>query len=316
MVLVTILTFVLILGLLIVVHKLGHFVVGRALHGADQPVDLDLSLEGTSVWTRIAIVLAGPAANFLLAVVLFWALLTFMGRPVPPNSTAVGLVMEGFPAAEAGIMTGDLIVSVNGEQVETWQELTHQIHPRAGQEVRLTVERDGKRFEVVLTPRAITQQSVGDRTVTVGAIGVVPPDGFVYNRLNLLTALVEAAKRTAETVVMIIMGMGKVIVGVFSPQTTGGPILMAQMTAPQVQQGFVNMIIFTALLSINLGVLNLLPFPFLDGGRLCCLVIEVLQGRPVSLKVLRMAQWGAVVLLVALMILAFYDDVFRWLQRL
>jgi len=189
-----------------------------------------------------------------------------------------------------------LVRAVNGEQVKNWQEMTQQIHPRAGQTVRLTVERDGKRFEVVLTPRAITQQSVGDRTVTVGAIGVAPADGFVTNRLKPLTALVEASKRTGETIVMIIMGMGKVIVGVFSLQTTGGQILMAQMTAPQVQQGFVNMILFTALLSINLGVLNLLPFPFLDGGRLCFLVIEVLQGRPVSLKVLRMAQWGAVAL--------------------
>jgi len=320
MVLATILSFVLILGLLIVVHKLGHFVVGRALCGASQPMDLDLSLEDTSVWTRTAIVLAGPAANFLLAVVLFWGLLTFVGRPVPPNSTAVGLVMGGFPAAEAGIVTGDLIVAVNGDQVKNWQELTQQIHPRAGQTVRLTVKRDGKRFEVVLTPRAITQQSVGDRTVTVGAIGVAPADSFVTNRLNPLPALVDASKRTAETIVMIIMGMGKVIVGVFSLQTTGGQILMAQMTAPQVQQGFVNMILFTALLSINLGVLNLLPFPFLDGGRLCFLVIEVLQGRPVSLKVLRMAQWVAVALLVVLIMLAvclaFYDEIFRYLKTL
>jgi regulator of sigma E protease len=141
MTILTIISFVLIVGFLIFIHRGGHFVVGRAFYGADQHSDLDLSFTHLSVWARITIVLAGPAANFLLAVLLFWIVFAFVGRPVPSVSTNVGLVMEGFPAAEAGIVVGDRIVAVNGEPVESWEEMTKRIHTRPRQNVRLTVER-------------------------------------------------------------------------------------------------------------------------------------------------------------------------------
>ena len=316
----TVLPFVLILGLLILVHMLGHFVVKRAFYGVDQPLDLDLSFDYTSVWTRIPIVLAGPAANFLLAVLLFWGVLAFVGRPVPLISTTVGVVRPGFPAAEAGMRTGDRIVAISGEPVETWEELARQIRPRAGQAVRLTIERGGGRFEVILTPRAFTRQDAGDRTLTMGIIGIAPTVDFVYDRLNPLTALVEAAKRTLGTIVNIFWSVWKTVEGVISPQTTTGLILMAQMTGQQVPQGFVNLIFFTALLSINLGMLNLFPLPFLDGGRLCFLVVESIRGRPVSLKARRTTQWVMVLLLAVLMILAvyltFHDEIFQFLKTL
>ncbi len=216
--------------------------------------------------------------------------------------------------------TGDRIVAISGEPVETWEELARQIRPRAGQAVRLTIERGGGRFEVILTPRAFTQQDAGDRTLTMGIIGIAPTMDFVYDRLNPLTALVEAAKRTAGTIVLIFMTMGKLLVGAASPQAIGGPILMAQMTGQQVQQGFVNLIFLTAVFSINLGMLNLFPLPFLDGGRLCFLVIESIRGRPVSLKARRATQWVMVLLLAVLMILAVYltfrDEIFQFLKTL
>ncbi|MFQ5804338.1 MAG: site-2 protease family protein, partial [Candidatus Methylomirabilales bacterium] len=186
---------------------------------------------------------------------------------------------------------------------------------------RLTIERGGGRFEVILTPRTFTQQDAGDQTVTMAAIGIAPKEAFIYNRLNPLTALVEAAKRTAGTIVMILMVLGKVVVGAASPQTVGGPILMAQMTGVQIQQEFLKPFIFLAAhLSIALGMLNLLPLPFLDGGRLCFLVIESIRGRPVSLKTRRATQWVMTLLLMALMILAvysvFYNEIFQFLKTL
>lgn len=458
MTLTTIISFTIILGLLIFVHELGHFMVakrvgvgvlkfslgfgrrllgfrkgeteylvsaiplggyvkmvgedprevvvdetGRAFDSAGQPLDLERSFAHKPVGTRIAIVLAGPGANFLLAVLLFWGVFTFVGRPVfppvagkpEPDSAAaaaglqpgtrivvvmgnpvdtweevdaaiqaskgepvrlrveqegvqrdltvtprrqaftdvfgdehqawaigvgpfisptVGRVMNGFPAAEAGIKAGDRILAVDAEPVETWEELARRIHARAGQEVKLLVERDGERFSVVLTPKATTQQDARGQTVTVGLIGISPTEGFVYERIDPFTSLIEAAGRTATTSVKILWVLVKIFEGAISPQTIGGPILMAQMTGEQAQQGLLNLVFFTALLSINLGVLNLLPIPILDGGHLFFFFIELFRGRPVSVKMREIAQRVGLALLVALMIFAFYNDIFRLIR--
>jgi regulator of sigma E protease len=182
------------------------------------------------------------------------------------------------------------------------------------------VERREKRFETILTPSRSTQQDVAGRTLTIGFIGLHPSGGLVYERLDPLTALVEAGKRSFSRILTIFQSVWKTMAGAFSSQVTGGPIPMVQMIAPQVEQGSFSMIIFTALLSINLGVLNLLPLPFLDGGRLCFLVVELLRGRPVSLTVQRTVQWLIVALLVALMMLAVYlafrDEIFQFLKTL
>ncbi len=450
--------FIIILGVLIFVHELGHFIVakragvgvlkfslgfGRRLFGftkgeteylvsaiplggyvkmvgedprevvvddagqafdrAGQPLDLKRSFAHKPVWSRIAIVLAGPGANFLLAVLLFWGVFVFVGRPVvapvagkpEPDSAAaaaglrpgtrivavmgspvrtweeveaaiqaskgkplmlsverdgvrqdltvtprrktftdifgdeqqvwaigvgpfisptVNRVMEGFPAAEAGIRAGDRIVAANGEPVETWEELQQQIHGRAGREVTLVVERGGERFPIVLTPKATTQQDPTGKTVTVGLIGITRAEGYVYEQLDPFTSLGEATVRTATTSVRILWILVKIVERKVSPQTIGGPILMAQMTGEQAERGSLYLVFFTALLSINLGVLNLLPIPILDGGHLFFFFIEVFRGRPVSVKMREIAQRVGLALLVALMIFAFYNDIFRMLQ--
>ena len=455
----TILSFVVILGLLIFVHELGHFLVakragvgvlkfslgfgrrlfgfkkgeteylvsaiplggyvkmvgedprevvvdqtGQAFDGAGQPLDLDRSFAHKSVWARIAIVLAGPGANFLLALLLFWGVFAFIGRPVFPPvagkpkpdspaaaadlragdrivsvmgtpvmswgeieraieatqgkpvsfrierrgvpqeltltprqqtftdlfgderqvwtigvgpfiSTTVGRVMEGFPAAGAGLKVGDRIVAIDGEPVETWEELARRIHTRAEEEIALTVERGGQQFPIILTPKASTQQDASGRTVTVGLIGISPAEGFVYHRVDPLTALVDAGDRTVATSLKIVWVLVKIVQGGVSPRTIGGPILIAQMTGEQAQQGLLNLIFFTALLSLNLAVLNLLPIPILDGGHLFFFFIELLRGKPVSVQKREMAQRVGLVLLVALMIFALYNDIFRLLGR-
>ncbi|MCH7896756.1 MAG: RIP metalloprotease RseP [candidate division NC10 bacterium] len=373
---------------------------GRAFDGAGEPLDLEKSFAHKSVWTRIAVVLAGPGSNFLLAVLLFWGVYTFVGRPIFPPvvgkpeagsaavaaglqprdrivaamgnpvrtweevdaaiqasrgepvkfsierdgvrrdltvtprrrtftdlfgdeqqvwaigvgpfiSTTVGQVREGFPAAEAGMRAGDRIVAVNREPVETWDELQRQIHTRAGEEVSLMVDRGGERFPITITPKAVTQQDFTGRTKSVGLIGIIALSE--YERMNPLTALYHASAGTVAISVKVVRVLVKIVEGAISPRTIGGPILIAQMTGEQVQQGFDRLIFLTAILSINLGVLNLLPIPILDGGHLSFFFIEMLRGRPVSVKKREMAQRVGLVLLVALMIFAFYNDIFRLL---
>ncbi|HEY4720084.1 MAG TPA: RIP metalloprotease RseP, partial [Candidatus Methylomirabilis sp.] len=210
---------------------------------------------------------------------------------------------------------GDRIVAVNGERVATWEELARRIHTRPGQEVTLTVERGTDRLRIIVTPRASEQQDPVGQTVTVGLIGISPAEGFVYERVDPATAFIDAGARTVTTSVKILWVVVKMVEGAISPRTIGGPILMAQMTGEQVQQGLLNLVFFTALLSINLGVLNLLPVPILDGGHLLFFGIEVLRGQPVSVKKREIAQRVGLVLLVALMMFAFYNDIFRLLGR-
>ena len=451
----TVMPFVIMLGLLIFVHELGHFVVakrvgvgvlkfslgfgrrlvgfkkgeteyllsaiplggyvkmmgddprevviddtGRAFDSAGQPLDLEKSFAHKSVWARIAIVLAGPGFNFLLALLLFWGIFSVVGRPVfppvagkpEPESAAavagiqvgdrivavtnrpvkwwedieaavqasegkplsfrierdgirqditvtprrtiltdffgdehqvwaigvrpfvpptVGSVLDGFPAEEAGIRVGDRIVAVDGEPVGTFQELAQQIYVRAGQEVTLMVERAGERLPITVTPKAVTQQDASGRTMTEGRIGITPAEGLEYEKLYPLAALSHATVATASTSVMIIRVLWKMVEGAVSPRTIGGPILMAKMTGEQAQQGLDRVIWLTAVISVNLAVLNLLPIPILDGGHLCFFFIELLRGKPVSLKMRETAQRVGLVLLVALMIFAFYNDIFR-----
>lgn len=405
MAILTILSFILIGGFLILVHRGGHFVVGRAVYGADQPVDPDLAVDRRSVSLRMAIVLAGPAANFLLAMLLFWGILALvgspgflpvvgtpepgsaaalsglragdrilavMGRPVrtwkdidaavraskgspltvridrdgdrwevtltprlkvftdgsggrrsvltigagPFVSPIVGHVVEGFPADEAGIRVGDRIVAVDGQRIETWEDLTKRIHPRAGRKVRLKVERDGKQLDVTLTPRASARQDVGDRTVTRGLIGVTPDEDSGYHRVAPVAALVEAARWTTARMTVIAQSIWDTVTGVVFGQSTDGPILLAQLTGEQHRQGVVNLILFTALLSINLGMINLLPLPVLDGERLCFLLVELIQGRPVSLGMRRFVQCSVVLLLLAVVISSVWPHVYQFLQTL
>jgi regulator of sigma E protease len=133
--------------------------------------------------------------------------------------------------------------------------------------------------------------------------------------LNPVTALIAGAKKTADLSMLIVEGFVKLIQAKISPKTIGGPILIAQMAGEVVQRGPVELLSFTALLSINLAILNLLPIPVLDGGHLLFSLIEWVRGKPVSLRKREIAQQVGMVLLVGLMIFAFYNDIFRWMAR-
>lgn len=313
---------VLIVGLVTVVHRLGHVTLVRAVYRADEDQALDFSFGHASVWARFAIVLAGPAANFLLAVLLFWGLLTFVGgSALPLMGATVGGVIQGSPAAKGGIRGRDRIVAVDGEPVETWAELARRTRPRTGEVVRLTVERETERFEVIMTTRPSPQHRVVARTGTLEAIGITRAESVVSDRLHPLTALVESGKRTAATMAMVLKGLGRVMVGAASPHTIGSSILLGHMTGVRIQrESLMPLIFLTGHLSIVLGVLSLLPLPFADGGRLCFLVIETVRGRPVSLEVERTVLWLGAVLLVAWIIVAvcsaYYEEIFQFLKTL
>ena len=344
---------IVVLGVLIFVHELGHFLVAKRagvsvlkfslgfgpkiagftrggteyllsaiplggyvkMLGEDpkeEVVDREGSFSAKPLGWRSLIILAGPGSNFLLAVAIFWVV--FMVG-VPTLATKVGEVMDGFPAREAGLLRGDRIVAIEGQPVEKWEELAKQIHQSPGRPVRLTVEREGKRFDLAVAPKATKQKNLFGEEQEIGLLGIAPSEEFLTERTNPIAAFGKAVYKTYDLSVLILITFGKLLQGVVPAKTIGGPLLVAQMAGEQASLGVMNLLVFTALLSINLGILNLLPIPILDGGHLFFALVEAARGKPVSLKKREMAQQVGLVLLVALMIFAFYNDIFRLLGR-
>jgi regulator of sigma E protease len=232
----------------------------------------------------------------------------------PLLSTRIGQALPGHVAEQAGLRSGDRILALNGTPVVEWEQMAKTIHGSPGKPVRLTVERDGQRFEVEATPRPTKQQTAAGEE-EIGLIGIGPAPESHYQRLNPVAALVDGVKETARLSVVIVQGFVKLIQGSISPKTIGGPILITQIAGEVVRRGTVQLLSFTAFLSINLAILNLLPIPVLDGGHLLFSLIEWLRGKPISLRKREIAQQVGLALLVGLMIFAFYNDIFRLLGR-
>jgi regulator of sigma E protease len=344
---------ILVLGALIFVHELGHFLVAKwagvrvlkfslgfgpkiigftrggteyllsaiplggyvKMLGEDpkeEVVDREGSFSEKPVGWRSLIILAGPGSNFLLAVAIFWAVFTI---GVPTLATKVGEVMQDFPAYEAGVLAGDRITAIDGHPIEKWEELATQIHKSPGRPVRLTIERAGRQFDLVVAPKATRQKNVFGEEQEVGLLGIAPAEEFLIERTNPATALARALYKTFDLARLILLTFIKLIQGVVPAKTIGGPLLVAQMAGQQARLGLLNLLFFTALLSVNLAILNLLPIPILDGGHLFFSLIEAVRGKPVSQQKREMAQQVGLALLVALMIFAFYNDIFRLLGR-
>jgi regulator of sigma E protease len=448
----TVASFIVALGVLIVVHELGHYLVarwcgvkvlrfsvgfGRALvtrrlgpdrtewviaavplggyvkmaderEGEVAPEDLPRAFNRQSVWRRFAIVIAGPAANFLLAIAVYWGLfisgvqeakpviaapesatlaaraglargdtiravngepvtswqevrwrvlqlaldrkearlevqsasglldwrtldltqvrseevegdlLTRLGlrlyRPdVPPT---IGQVVPGGVAERAGLVARDRVLAVDGEPIATWEALVTTVRGSPGRTLALEVDRAGKRLTIRVTPEPVAQAAE-----TIGRIGAGPyiePGTMnaylVEVRYGPGESVTRALAKTWEMSVFSLRMLGKMIVGEISWRNLSGPVTIADYAGQSAQLGLVPYLAFLALISISLGVLNLLPIPLLDGGHLMYYMIEMLKGSPVSERVMELGQRAGLVVLLFLMAFAFYNDINRLLS--
>jgi regulator of sigma E protease len=232
----------------------------------------------------------------------------------PLVSTRIGQVLPGQVAQQAGIRGGDRVLAVNGAPVGEWDQLAKIIHGSPGTPLTLTIERDGQRQDIRVIPRATKQLGPAGEE-EIGLIGIGPAPESQFRRLNPVSAAWAGVTKTVDLSVLVVTGFVKLIQAKISPKTIGGPILIAQMAGEVAQRGLIELLSFTALLSINLAILNLLPIPILDGGHLLFSFIEWLRGKPVSLRKREIAQQVGMVLLVGLMVFAFYNDIFRWLGQ-
>ena len=290
---------------------LGGFV---KLHGMDAEVDTNgqaviaptydkRSFMNKPVWQRMAVIVAGSIMNFVLAIILFISVFAYLGVPSPATTNMIGSLVEGKPAAVAGIQPGDRILAVNNELTPDWTRLTEVIWAKPDQVLSITVEKEtGKQ------PQTITVKTEKDAQTGHGIIGIAPE--IIYTHASILQATGYGLERTLDFTKTIVVLLTQMITGKI-PADVGGPVMIAQAIGQGAQQGFANLLGLTGILSIQLGLINLFPIPALDGSRLIFLLIEGVRGKPLKPEKENMIHLVGFVLLMAMMIAVTYKDVLR-----
>ena len=270
-----------------------------------QQADIEKSFAHKKLWQRMAIVAAGLAVFLLMIVFVFYG--------VPVLSTQVGGVEAGSPADRGGIKKGDRIVAVDGQPVAEWEELSKRIKESQGRPLSLRIRRDSEDVAVTVQPTKRESRTIFGEKKDEWMIGIGSHVSIEKGNPGL--AIVKAVQQTYDYAKLTLVALFKMISGEVSPRNLGGPILIAQMAGQQAQEGLGSFLGFVAILSINLGVLNLLPIPVLDGGHLLFFIVEALIGRPVAVRHREVAQQVGIFLLMLLMIYAFYNDIARFFEK-
>lgn len=261
-------------------------------------------------WQRIIILLAGPLANFALAWVLFYAIA--LGGP-QALSPVIGNVVKDSPAALAGLQKGDIILSVNGEKIREWNELSDAIKSSVGT-LTLHVERKNNLHLLSVTPKISETQNIFKESIQRRMVGIAPAGVTHTMELNAIGALKYASEETYNSSLLIFQSVQKLLTGVVPAKEVGGVVSIVQITADATSYGWMSLFFFAALISVNLGVLNLLPIPALDGGHIMFNLYEMIRRRPPSEAVITQLTIGGWVLLLGLMSLGLYNDITRLMQ--
>jgi len=349
---VSIFSLIIVLGVLIFFHELGHFLVARVLGvGVERfslgfgpkligktigiteyqisaiplggyvkmvgespdseldPSDIPISFTHKHVFKRVLIVAAGPFFNILLALIIFFGIFQISGLLI--LKPGIGAVNEGTPAYMAGLKKDDLVVSIDGVDISSWEDMANAIMASKGKTLAISVLRGDKILTKNVTPEVKKFKNIFNEDVDRYVIGITASGEVFKKNLNFFQAVSESINQTYQITALTIKGVVKLFQGTVSPKTLGGPIMIAQMAGQQAKEGVVNLIFFIALISINLAILNFLPIPVLDGGHLLFFFIEAIKGSPVSVKVREISQQAGIFVLILLMIYVFYNDIAR-----
>lgn len=223
----------------------------------------------------------------------------------------IGTVQYGSPADEAGLKNGDTIIAIDGINVPSWNDAASYIRQKSGEVLAIDINRAGELLSVNVSPKMTETIGENGQKVQVGLIGISPSSGTVNVSYGLIDAIIKGFEKSYEFTVVVFKGFSKLIQRAVPADSLGGPIMIVQMTADSAESGFAALLTFMAIISLNLAVFNLLPIPVLDGGHLLIMLIESITRRKLSEKVIGGFQTVGFVLLMGLMVFAFYNDVVR-----
>lgn len=269
------------------------------------------------LWKRSAVVAAGPIANFLLAIAIYTAInVTFGVRTIPPR---IDEVIAGMPAEAAGFERGDVIKSIDGWTIEGFGDVQRIVSINGDRKLVFSVDRGGKMLEIEVIPKVEEQEDTFGGTFRRGLIGVRPsisPSGIKAKQVGPLEALRLGVRETYTNISQTVQGIADMIMRRQSPDQMGGPILIAEVTARVAELGIVALLIWTAFISANIGFLNLLPIPVLDGGHLLFYAIEAIRRRPLSQRIQEIGFQIGIALVLMLMVYVSMNDLLRVWRRL
>lgn len=247
---------------------------------------------------------AGPMMNFVLAIFIFIIIGIAQGTPV--DEAKMGEILEDSPAAEAGFIAGDEVIRIEDTPISTWEEFTGIVRDNPSTELQMTVLRNGQEEELVVVPNEIESVNELGEPIEIGQIGV-----YHAFEKSVLGTLTYGFERTYETTKLILTNLLMLVTGQVSIELLSGPVGIYDATDQVVQTGFWNFMLWTAMLSINLGVINLVPLPALDGGRLLFVGLEVLRGKPIPAEKEGLFHFVGFALLMLLMIVVTWNDIQR-----
>lgn len=262
-----------------------------------------------TVMQRFWVVLGGPLANFILAIVLFAGVFAFVGKSETLPEASV--VLENSAAERAGIQAGDLIVAIDGQVIERFDDLQYMISTRPGVPLSVEILRDGETEMLEVVPDAVVEVDDLGNEREVGRLGI-STTSVIYERVPVGEALWGGVEETWRWVARIFDFLGQVITGNQSSQDLAGPLGIAQMSGTVAEYGVANLVMFMAILSVNLGLINLFPIPMLDGGHLLFYIIEAVRGRPLSERAQEYGFMVGIGLVGALFLFVTFNDLTRF----
>ncbi|MGI5824886.1 MAG: RIP metalloprotease RseP [Bacillota bacterium] len=326
---------IIILCILIVSHEFGHFIVAKIngiyveefslgmgpklvqwgkketkysirllpiggyvkMEGEDEDSDNPRAFCNKGVLARMSVVFAGPFMNFVFAIIFF--MVAFMYFGVPNTDAVIGEVAAGGPAYEAGLQDGDVVLSIDGNEVSTWEDMTSYTQPADGETLALQVERNGQVFDAEITPEYSEEYGYA-------LIGITQH----VDKANIFQSIKMGFVETYEFTALLIQSLYQMITGQMAVDVAG-PVGMVSIVGQYADTAFMTLFMLAGILSINLGIINLLPFPALDGSRLVFLAIEGIRKKPVPADKEAMVHFVGIVFLMLLMVVITVNDIGR-----
>ena len=277
-------------------HSIRLFPIGGfcSMEGEDEDSDEPRAFNNKKPWQKIIILAAGSFMNVLCAILIMSIVVGVLGF----TTTTIDTVSEGSPAETAGIMAGDEITAIDGQPIEAWTDVSAAIASAEGGQIIMTVQRDGRTLEAAVTP-----DQTQDGAYLIGITSRVSHNPF--------RAVAEGAKSTWNITVSMFQTLSQLFTGQLGADSLSGPVGMVQMVSQTTQYGWWYYGFLTALICINLAIINMLPLPALDGGRIIFVIISMITGRPVSQKVEGTVHFVGIMLLFGLMAYVTFNDITR-----
>jgi regulator of sigma E protease len=277
-----------------------------------RPEEKAQTLSGAALWKRAITVAAGPIANFILAIFIFAVMFATMGKPV--SDPVVADLKPGSVAESVGIKPGDVLVALDGRHIETFDEVVRYISMRPELAVKVTVRRGENDIDFDLVPRrAVISDSFGNQ-MEVGQIGIITnqsASNFRIVELSPLQAVWEGVRQTGHIVTGTFDYIGNMFAGRMNADQLGGPVRVVQASGEMATLGVIALLNLAAVLSVSLGLLNLMPVPVLDGGHLVLYAIEAVRGKPVGPGAQEIAFRIGLAMILSLMVFATWNDISR-----